>query len=179
MGAGASAQLADQVSKDEARAFAGERWNEQMDIKFDTMATKGCVAKAVIEEHMSSKELRIMDWNAIAETASKLTDVQHVEAPPVLAVEVDNSKAVVKMQGLSRKHQAGLETKKKIATQINTSMEYAKERKENKLDSFIGKLAEKMPELETKVSAKDALLDTIDKMRKSGWPMNIDKTHGI
>ncbi|KAH8076423.1 manganese ion binding protein [Aureococcus anophagefferens] len=175
MGAGASAQLADQVSKDEARAFAGERWNEQMDIKFDTMATKGCVAKAVIEEHMSSKELRIMDWNAIAETASKLTDVQHVEAPPVLAVEVDNSKAVVKMQGLSRKHQAGLETKKKIATQINTSMEYAKERKENKLDSFIGKLAEKMPELETKVSAKDALLDTIDKMRKSGWPMNIDK----
>ena len=76
MGAGASAQLADQVSKDEARAFAGERWNEQMDIKFDTMATKGCVAKAVIEEHMSSKELRIMDWNAIAETASKLTDVR-------------------------------------------------------------------------------------------------------
>ena len=177
MGAGASAQLPDAVSKEEARAFAGERWNEQMDIKFDTIANKGCVPKSVIEEHVASKEIKISNWDAIAAGASKLTDVQQQEAPPVLAVDVPAEKggAVIKMQGLSRKRHAGLETKKKIASQINTSMEYAKERKENKLDSFIGKLAEKMPELETKVSAKDALLDTIDKMRKSGWPMNIDK----
>ena len=62
MGAGASAQLADQVSKDEARAFAGERWNEQMDIKFDTMATKGCVAKAVMQTSYLSMLRRFQAW---------------------------------------------------------------------------------------------------------------------
>ena len=63
----------------------------------------------------------------------------------------------------------------RIARQINTSMEMANERKQNKLDKFMSALAEKMPDLENQVTAKDALLDTIDKMRTSGWPQNIDK----
>lgn len=177
MGAGASAQLGDNVSKEDARAFAGERWNEQMDIKFDTVAKGGTVAKSVIEEHMNSRELQIKDWSVISENVSKLTDVEQHEPPPVLAVDMPaaDTKSIVKMQGLSRKHKANQDMRVKIARQINTSMEYAAEKKANKLDDFMSALTDKMPELETAVSAKDALLDTIDKMRKSGWPMNIDK----
>ena len=54
-------------------------------------------------------------------------------------------------------------------------MEHAAERKQNKLDAFMSKLTEKMDALEAQGQSKDQLLDTIDKMRTAGWPMNLPK----
>ena len=81
---------------------------------------------------------------------------------------------MLKLQGLIRAKQGRDDASKKMARQINTSMEYAAEQKANKLDLFLSNLTSKMPELENRSAAKDALLDTIDKMRQGGWPMSIE-----
>ncbi len=44
MGAGASAVLPAECTKDDARAFAGERWNETMDQKFDAISLISTIA---------------------------------------------------------------------------------------------------------------------------------------
>lgn len=178
MGSGVS--LPDWVTKEEARECAGERWNEQMAIKFDSVADKnGKVPRRVIEEHKQRKELAISDWTAIAATASRLADQQHVEAPeplepPNVGGCANTSAAALKMQSLARQRQGKLETRRRLANQINSSLEYAQERKDTKLDLFMANLKEKMPELEGQQVTHDALLDTIDKMRGQGWPLNIE-----
>ena len=176
MGSGIS--LPDEVTKDQAKEFAGERWNEQMAIKFDTIAGKqGTVSRSVIEEHRHGKELSIKNWGLICARASRLADQVTADAPTPLEnvdIEIDNKQAVIKMQGLARARQGKLETRRKLANQINSSLEYAQERKDNKLDLFMANLTEKLPELESKQTTHDALLDTIDKMRQKGWPGNIE-----
>lgn len=171
--------LPDAVSKDQAREFAGDRWNEQMAIKFDNLAgTSGVVPKSVIEEHKHGKELSIQDWSGIAAKASRLVDQRINEAPPPLEDPQlsfpNGTSAALKMQSLCRARQGKLETRRRVANQINSSLEYAQERKDNKLDLFMANLMEKMPELEDKQTTHDALLDTIDKMRSKGWPQNIE-----
>ena len=100
------------------------------------------------------------------------------EAPPILEVDVEQitgNKAATRLQGASRKTAAYNESKIKVAKRINCSLEHAAERKQNKLDAFMSKLTEKMDTLEAQGQSKDQLLDTIDKMRTAGWPMNLPK----
>ena len=52
MGAGASV-LPAECTKDDARAFAGERWNETMDQKFDAICRDGKIPKVVLQHEHS------------------------------------------------------------------------------------------------------------------------------
>ena len=62
MGAGASALLPAECTKDDARAFAGERWNVTMDQRFDEICRDGKIAKEVVIQHEHSFGLEIRDW---------------------------------------------------------------------------------------------------------------------
>jgi hypothetical protein len=178
MGAGASALLPAECTKDDARAFAGERWNETMDQKFDAICRDGKISKELVLQHEHSFGLEIRDWRRIAEHAHQLTEAAVKEAPPILEVDVEQitgNKAATRLQGASRKTAAYNESKIKVAKRINCSLEHAAERKQNKLDAFMSKLTEKMDTLEEQGQSNDQLLDTIDKMRRAGWPMNLPK----
>ena len=178
MGAGASALLPADCTKDDARAFAGERWNASLDAKFDEVCRDNKVSKDVVLQHEHSEGLRIRDWSRIAESAHQLTEAAVKEAPPVLDVDVETltgNEAATKLQGATRKTAAYNDCKIKVAKRINTSLEMASERKQNKLDAFMAKLTEQMDALEEQTQSKDTLLDTIDTMRKTGWPRNIDQ----
>ena len=178
MGAGASALLPAECTKDDARAFAGERWNETMDQKFDAICRDGKISKEIVLQHEHSFGLEIRDWRRIAEHAHQLTEAAVKEAPPVLEVDVEQitgNKAATRLQGASRKTAAYNESKIKVAKRINCSLEHAAERKQNKLDAFMSKLTEKMDTLEEQGQSKDQLLDTIDKMRTAGWPRISDR----
>ena len=90
MGSGASAQLPDDCSQDDVRAYAGERWNEELAAAFDAKATEGIVKKADVLAHETSKELNITDWSTIVDNAKKLEDAAAKEPPPVLDVDVSD-----------------------------------------------------------------------------------------
>ena len=149
-----------------------------MDQRFDEICRDGKIAKEVVIQHEHSFGLEIRDWRRISEHAHQLTEAAVKEAPPVLEVDVETltgNKAATRLQGASRKTAAYNESKIKVAKRINCSLEHAAERKQNKLDAFMAKLTEQMDTLEEEKQSKDQLLDTIDKMRKAGWPMNLPK----
>ena len=81
MGAGASALLPAECTKDDARAFAGERWNETMDQKFDAICKDGKISKETVLQHEHSFGLEIRDWRRISEHAHQLTEAAVKEAP--------------------------------------------------------------------------------------------------
>ena len=86
--------------------------------------------KGVIEEHRHGKELSISNWTTITSKAVRLADAVTAETPtPLESVEVSQfgeekgKAAVVKVQGLLRARQGKLETRRKLANQINSQLE--------------------------------------------------------
>ena len=88
MGAGASALLPAECTKDDARAFAGERWNVTMDQRFDEICRDGKIAKEVVIQHEHSFGLEIRDWRRISEHAHQLTEAAVKEAQPIVTTTV-------------------------------------------------------------------------------------------
>ena len=178
MGAGASALLPAECTKDDASISPASAGTSPWTSASTRSAEDGKIAKEVVIQHEHSFGLEIRDWRRISEHAHQLTEAAVKEAPPVLEVDVEQitgNKAATRFQGAPRKTAAYNESKIKVAKRINCSLEHAAERKQNKLDAAHVKLTEQMDTLEEEKQSNDTLLGTIDKMRKAGWPMNLPK----
>ncbi|KAJ8604349.1 hypothetical protein CTAYLR_002530 [Chrysophaeum taylorii] len=80
------------------------------------------------------------------------------------------SSSASKVQGMVKKRQAKLETRRQVASGLHEAAEYAEERHQRRsLEEFMRRLEEKAPDvIERKMARSD-----IDALRRSGWPESL------